>query len=516
MDQSYVERSTQVTFEEFAARARAGGLIPVRSEILLDLDSPVSAFAKVRRGAFSFLLESAPAGGETWSRYTYLGTEPSAAWRLRDGVVEDWSSESGWHNRREPADPIDDLESLINANLPQPAPELGPFWTGAVGYFGYDVVRHFERIGTPPPRAGSVPDAMFIFTRSLIVIDNLHGTANVVITVRVHAGATESGLRDAYDTAMAEAAELRERLHARSPLEPLELGADREIRGTSSLDKRQFERAVVRIKEHILAGDAFQVVLTRRIELPASFDTVDLYRALRAINPSPYMYCLRLDEMEIVGSSPELLVRLQDGMVTVRPIAGTRPRPKPGASPAYEEVAAELLNDPKERAEHLMLVDLGRNDIGRVAEYGTVQATALLRVEKYSHVLHLVSDVMGRVRSGVSALQVLRATFPTGTLTGAPKVRAMQIIDDLETVRRGPYAGAIGYVAAGGARMELAVTIRSCVIADGVAAVQSGAGIVADSDPEREWVETENKARAMLSAIARIPVRPVATRSTES
>jgi len=496
-----------VIFEDFARQARAGGLIPFRTEILLDLDSPVSAFAKVRRGQFAFLLESAPAGGETWARYTYLGTEPRAAWRLRDGVVEDWTPANGWHNRREPSDPIDDLERLINADRPQSAPELGPFWTGAVGYFGYDVVRHFERIGTPPPRAGNVPDAMFIFTRSLVVIDNLHGTANIVITVRVPRDAGRAELRDAYDAAAAEAAELRDRLQGPSPLGPLQLGEDRELVGKSSLDKRQFESAVEKIKEHILAGDAFQVVLTRRIDLPATFDTVDLYRALRAINPSPYMYCLVLDEMEIVGSSPELLVRLQDGTVTVRPIAGTRPRPKPGTTPDYASVAAELLNDPKERAEHLMLVDLGRNDIGRVAEYGTVEPTALLRVEKYSHVLHLVSDIQGKVRSGVSALQVLRATFPTGTLTGAPKVRAMQIIDDLETVRRGPYAGAIGYVAAGGARMELAVTIRSCVIAGGVAAVQSGAGIVADSVPEREWVETENKARAIMSAIGRIPVR---------
>ncbi|MEX1185533.1 MAG: chorismate-binding protein [Gemmatimonadaceae bacterium] len=496
-----------MTFEEFERRARAGGLIPLRSEILLDLDSPVSAFAKIRRGQFSFLLESAPAGGETWSRYTYLGTEPRAAWRLRDGVVEDWTLAKGWHNRREPADPIDDLDALIHADRPQTAPELGPFWTGAVGYFGYDVVRHFERIGTPPPRSGDVPDAMFIFTRSLVVIDNLHGTANIVITVRVPADADEPQLRDAYDSAMAEAAELRERLQGLSPLAPLQLGEDRRLSGKSSLDQPQFERAVERIKEHILAGDAFQVVLTRRIDLPATFDTIDLYRALRAINPSPYMYCLTLDEMEIVGSSPELLVRLQDGMVTVRPIAGTRPRPAPGATPDYDSVAAELLNDPKERAEHLMLVDLGRNDIGRVAEYGTVEVTALLRVEKYSHVLHLVSDVRGKVRSGVSALQVLRATFPTGTLTGAPKVRAMQIIDDLETVRRGPYGGALGYVAAGGARMELAVTIRSCVITGGIAAVQSGAGIVADSVPELEWVETENKARAIMSAIGRIPER---------
>ncbi len=499
-----------MTFEDFARRARTGGLIPVRTEILLDLDSPVSAFAKVRRGPFAFLLESAPAGGETWARYTYLGTEPRSAWRLRDGVVEDWTAANGWHNRREPADPITDLDQIINAELPQSAPELGPFWTGAVGYFGYDVVRHFERIGTPPPRAGTVPDAMFIFTRSLVVIDNLHGTANVVITVSVRPDATDAELRRAYDSAMAEASELRDRLQGPSRLEPLELGQERERQGTSSLDKAEFQSAVERIKEHILAGDAFQVVLTRRIELPATFDTVDLYRALRAINPSPYMYCLMLDEVEIVGSSPELLVRLQDGTVTVRPIAGTRPRPASGTARDYASVAAELLNDPKERAEHLMLVDLGRNDIGRVAEFGSVRATTVMRVEKYSHVLHLVSDIEGRVRRGNSALQVFRATFPAGTLTGAPKVRAMQIIDDLETVRRGPYAGAIGYVAAGGLRMELAVTIRTCVIAGGVAAIQTGAGIVADSVPELEWVETENKARAVMSAIARIPARDAA------
>lgn len=501
-----------MTFEEFARCAFAGGLIPLRTEILLDLDSPVAAFARIRRGPFAFLLESAPAGGETWSRYTYLGTEPRSAWRLRDGVVEDWTPGQGWHNHRRPPDPIDDLDRLINAEIPLSSPELGPFWTGAVGYFGYDVVRHFERIGAPPPRAGNVPDALFIFTRSLVVIDNLHGTANIVITVLVPQGASDGDLRAAYDSASAEAADIRERLHGPSVLLPLELAEDRGVAGTSSLDKGQFERAVERIKEHILAGDAFQVVLTRRIDVPATFDTVDLYRALRAINPSPYMYCLMLDEMEIVGSSPELLVRLEDGVTTVRPIAGTRPRPKLAGD--YDGVAADLLNDPKERAEHLMLVDLGRNDIGRVCEFGTVHPTALLRVEKYSHVMHLVSDVQGKVRSGISALQVLRATFPTGTLTGAPKVRAMQIIDDLETVRRGPYAGALGYVAAGGARMELAVTIRSCVIADGVAAVQSGAGIVADSVPEREWIETENKARAIMSAIGRIPVRTRAANRT--
>jgi anthranilate synthase component 1 len=259
---------------------------------------------------------------------------------------------------------------------------------------------------------------------------------------------------------------------------------------------------VERIREYIRAGDCFQALLSRRIELDADFDTTSLYRALRAINPSPYMFHLVLDGVELVGSSPELLVRLDDERVTLRPIAGTRPR---GATPERdEELTHELLADPKERAEHVMLVDLGRNDVGRVARYGSVRVTELMQVEKYSHVLHIVSQVEGMTREGATAMDVFRATFPAGTMTGAPKVRAMEIIDELEPVSRGPYAGALGYMAAGGRRMDLAITIRTCVIAGGVASVQAGAGIVADSIPEREWEETENKASALLTAIGQV------------
>ncbi|HXL87140.1 MAG TPA: anthranilate synthase component I family protein, partial [Gemmatimonadaceae bacterium] len=252
----------------------------------------------------------------------------------------------------------------------------------------------------------------------------------------------------------------------------------------------------------IRAGDCFQALLSRRIDVPLDFEPSDLYRALRAINPSPYMYHLVLDGVEIVGSSPELLVRVSDSHITLRPIAGTRPR---GATPAQDEaLSAELLADEKERAEHVMLVDLGRNDVGRVAKYGTVKVTELMKVEKYSHVLHIVSQVEGDLNDGLSALDVFRATFPAGTMTGAPKIRAMEIIDELEPVSRGPYAGAIGYIAAGGKRMDMAITIRTCIIADGVASVQAGAGIVADSVPEREWEETSSKAQALLSAIASV------------
>jgi anthranilate synthase component 1 len=259
---------------------------------------------------------------------------------------------------------------------------------------------------------------------------------------------------------------------------------------------------VERIREYVFAGDCFQALLARRIAVPHDFDGGDLYRAIRTLNPSPYMFHLVLDGMELVGSSPELLVRVADGRLTVRPIAGTRPR---GATPGEDaELATELLADEKERAEHVMLVDLGRNDVGRVAEFGSVCVTELMRIERYSHVLHIVSQVEGTLRPALSALDVFRATFPAGTMTGAPKVRAMQIIDELEPERRGPYAGAVGYIAAGDERMDLAITIRTCVIADGVASVQTGAGIVADSVPEREWEETANKARAMLTAIGRV------------
>jgi anthranilate synthase component 1 len=272
--------------------------------------------------------------------------------------------------------------------------------------------------------------------------------------------------------------------------------------GVSTYEKSKFLRDVERIREYIFAGDCFQALLSRRINVPHDFPSESLYRALRALNPSPYMYHLVLDGVELVGSSPELLVRVAESRVTVRPIAGTRPR---GTTPAEDErLSADLLGDEKERAEHVMLVDLGRNDVGRVARYGTVSVSELMRIEKYSHVLHIVSQVEGDLRDDVTGIDVLRATFPAGTMTGAPKVRAMEIIDELEPERRGPYAGAVGYIAAGAHRMDLAITIRTCVIADGVASVQTGAGIVADSVAEREWEETENKARALLTAIGQI------------
>ena len=495
-------RSTEAT------SAATGRLVPVWRDIVLDADTPVAAFARLRGAGgadaaeFAFLLESAPAGGETWARYTFLGVNPRAAWRLRDGGVEDWEPGTGWHNSRRPEDPVADLRALLTDYIPDEAPELGVFWGGAVGYFGYDVVRHIEHLPHVPPRGVDAPDALFVFTSEVVIIDTLRARARVVATMRVprDAGSTERSRLEL--DAQQRIDGIVGRLRSGPSLRPLELHADAlAAEGESTTSRDAFMAGVAKIKEYIVAGDVFQCLLARRIQLPHDFDSTTLYRCIRALNPSPYMYHLALQGVELVGSSPELHVRVADGKVIVRPIAGTRARGADAAADA--EAAADLASDEKERAEHVMLVDLGRNDVGRVAEYGSVRVTDLMKVEAYSHVLHLVSQVEGRLRAGRSALDVFRATFPAGTMSGAPKVRAMEIIDELEPERRGPYSGAVGYIAYGDRRMDLAITIRTCVIAGGQAHVQAGAGIVADSDAAREWEETENKARAMLLAIGR-------------
>ena len=498
--------------DEFRERVRGAArdvpcLVPVWRDALLDADTPVAAFAKLRQGPFAFLLESAPAGGETWARYTFMGTAPRAAWKLQDGLVQDWTPERGWHSDRQPADPLDDLACLLRETQPVETPEIGEFWSGAVGYFGYDVARLIERLPTPPARGVDVPDALFVFTDVLVIFDNLRSQARVVAAARVEPNASDVEVDAAYDRASRAVDATVARLRGPAALPPLELDSTAEpARGESQYAKEKFLEDVERIRQYIIAGDAFQVQLARRIDVPFDFSSTDLYRALRVINPSPYMYHLVLDGVEIVGSSPELLVRVNTtGTVTLRPIAGTRRR---GRTPADDaRMTEELINDEKERAEHLMLVDLGRNDVGRIAKYGTVRVSELMVVERYSHVLHLVSQVDGELRDGLTAMDAFRASFPAGTLTGAPKVRAMEIIDEMEPERRGPYGGAVGYISAGAKRMDLAITIRTCVIANGVASVQAAAGVVYDSIPEREFLEHQNKARALLTAIGQVRKR---------
>ncbi len=496
------------TLAAFQARARPRALVPVWRDVLLDLDTPVTAFSRLRGASapdaarFAFLLESAPAGSDTWARYTFLGSDPSAAWRLNDGVVEDWTPDRGWHGPRTPPDPVEDLRARLMRHEPVPAPEIGPFWGGAVGYFGYDVVRHIERLPTPPPRGVAAPDALFAFTRTMVIIDNLKAQARVTCAVAVDDDVSDRALRVLFDAAQRDISTVVERLRTGPAPAPIELDAAAPpATGRSTYAREQFVADVERIKEFIRAGDCFQALLARRIVVPHDFDGATLYRAIRALNPSPYMFHLVLDGVEIVGSSPELQVRVADGRAIVRPIAGTCARGRDADDDA--RLAAALLADEKERAEHVMLVDLGRNDIGRVARYGSVRVTQLMQVERFSHVQHIVSEVQGDV-PGQSALGVFRATFPAGTMTGAPKVRAMEIIDSLEPDRRGPYSGALGYVAYGDRAMDLAITIRTCVMAGGEATVGAGAGIVADSVPDREWEETEAKARAMLTAIGRV------------
>jgi anthranilate synthase component 1 len=494
------------TFERFKTLARGAGLVPVWREFLFDVDTAVTAYAKLAEPPFGFLLESV-VGGEQWARYSFLGSRPRGAWKLEGGAVSWWSPEAGW-SRVETDDPLADLDARLRARMPAEVEGLPRFWGGAVGYFAYDVVRQIERLPDPPEDDLGLPDGLFVFTDIVLAIDNLKGRARALASVPVDGASSDAELRALYDDAARRTAAVVERLADREGPSPLALAAEPEHDPSfvSSMTRAEYEAAVERIKEYIRAGDAFQVVLSQRLQFALQTTPFALYRGLRSLNPSPYLYFLELDGVTLVGSSPEVLVRVEDGVVTVRPIAGTRPR---GRTPEEErELADDLRTDEKELAEHRMLVDLGRNDVGRVAEFGTVTVPDLMVVERYSHVMHLVSQVEGRLKPGLGAIDVFRACFPAGTVSGAPKVRAMEIIDELEATRRGPYAGAVGYFAYGGENMDTAITIRTVVATRGSAFVQAGAGIVADSDPAREYEETLNKARALLKASAMVAPPP--------
>ena len=478
--------------QTFRQLANHGTLIPVYREIMADMDTPVTAFRKIDDGRYSFLLESIE-GGEKWARYTFLGSSPSIIVRSRENSVE-VLAEGRETERIETDDPPSVVRDLLARYAPVQIEGLPRFFGGAVGYFGYDMVRHFERLPTDKPAVIGGWDSLFLITDTIVIFDTVTQKIKVVSNAHLEGGVSAEA---AYAEAMAKIETLIRRL--RTPLPPAAPApASRATAFAANISRGEFERSVERAKEYVRAGDIIQVVLSQRFSGDVTVDPFDVYRVLRTLNPSPYMFFLRCDDTLVVGASPEVMVRKEGERVELRPIAGTRPRGK-----SVEEdrsLEEELLADPKERAEHVMLVDLGRNDLGRVCRTGTVQVTELMTVERYSHVMHIVSNVCGELNPGMDAFDLVRATFPAGTLSGAPKVRAMEIIDELEPVRREIYGGAVGYVSFSG-NMDLAIAIRTLVVRGGRFHLQAGAGIVADSDPASEYQETVNKAMAVVRAI---------------
>ena len=484
-----------ITQDEFEALAAQGyNRIPVVREVFSDLDTPLSVYLKLADGSHTFLFESVE-GGESWGRYSIIGLPARRVYTLREGELVTQALGEVVARER-PADPLDAIEALRAGFKVPRLPGLPAFTGGLVGYFG------FECIGIIEPRLArndkpdllGTPDALLMLAEEVAVFDNLRGRLYLI----VHA---DPAAPQAWRRAQRRLDELSFRLRRAGSAYPDALPAqvldERDFK--SSFTRAQFEAMVERAKDYIRAGDIFQVVPSQRLSVPYTGRPVDVYRALRALNPSPYMYFMDLGATQIVGSSPEILARLKDGKVVVRPLAGTRRR---GATPEEDaRLAEELLADPKERAEHLMLIDLGRNDVGRISETGSVQVTDSFAIERYSHVMHIVSQVQGTLRPGLGYMDVLKATFPAGTLSGAPKIRALEIIQELEPFKRNIYAGAVGWIGWWG-DADTAIAIRTAVIHGGQLHVQAGAGIVYDSDPAAEWEETMNKARALFRAVA--------------
>ncbi|MFC1929633.1 anthranilate synthase component I [Chloroflexota bacterium] len=469
------------TLEEVKKLKGKGNLVPVYRDIVADLETPVSAFMKVSQGGYSFLLESVE-GGQRLARYSFIGTEPYRVLTI---------------NKRDKADPLALVAEELDKYQIVPVGGLPRFCGGAVGYLSYEVVTRFEELPSPHRDSLNLPEALFMFVDTMLVFDHVTHKIKVLSYARL-----DGDIDKAYQEAVAKIDGLVARLN--QPLKPVQydMEAARPMNGyqlSSNFTKEKFEASVGLIKQYITAGEAIQVVLSQRFAQSTDATPFAIYRALRSINPSPYMFFLDFKGFHIIGASPEILVRVEDGMVMTRPLAGTRPRGKtPEEDLMLEE---ELRTDEKERAEHIMLVDLGRNDIGRVSEPGTVEVSDLMNVERYSHVMHLYTHVQGKLRNDKTSFDALRACFPAGTVSGAPKIRAMEIIAELEPEKRGPYAGAAGYFSFSG-NMDMAIAIRTMVMKEGTAYVQAGAGIVYDSVPDREYEESINKARALLRAIS--------------
>ena len=487
------------TLKEFRDKAKEGNTIPVYRPILADMETPVSAFYKLMPDEYAFLLESVE-GGEQVARYSFLGGQPSILFHTKGNEVTIEYLTKDEKVCQEYDDPLNALEEVMHNYQPVKVDGLPEFHGGAVGYMTYDMVRFVEELPDDNEDELQLPDSFFMIAETLLIFDHVNHQIKVVANAHIDGDADA-----AYSDAIGKIEALVEKLTTVSDISTFgnreqnaEHHPDPIPDPQSNFTKPAYESIVNRAKEYIAAGDIIQVVPSQRFSRPVSVDSFDIYRALRVVNPSPYMYYLKCNGFDIVGASPEMMVRVEDGIVQTMPIAGTRPRGK--TTDEDQALAEELLTDPKERAEHVMLVDLGRNDLGRVCEYHSVKVTDLMIIERFSHVMHIVSHVVGRLRENLSAYDVIRACLPAGTLSGAPKIRAMEIIDELESTRRGPYGGAVGYFSFSGSA-DTAITIRTAVIKDGIAYVQAGGGVVADSIPENEYYETVSKAWAMLTAI---------------
>ena len=482
------------TFEEFCQLAEQGNLIPIYQELLMDLETPLSFFKRLERDRYAFLLESVE-GSERWARYSFLGSRPRLVFKSRGKQVE--ITEDGRKRKLDSEMPLHTLKKLVGNYRPVTVAGVPPFFGGALGYVAYDAVEQFHRIGNNKKSPFDAPEIFFLFVQTLIAFDNLKHTIKIIENVHLESG---TNLRTAYEEASEKIRKIISSLQKKPRgIEPRELSngkAQKQFR--SNLNRDGFREAVIKAKEYIQAGDIIQTVLCQRLEAETVADAFEIYRALRFINPSPYMFYLELEDLRIIGSSPETMVRLTGDTIELRPIAGTRPR---GATPEEEQtLEADLLADPKERAEHIMLVDLGRNDVGRIAEIGSVEVNELMGIERYSHVIHIVSNVRGKLAADKSPFDLFVSAFPAGTVSGAPKIRAMQIISELEPEKRGLYAGAIGYFGYNG-NLDTCIVIRTIVMKGSKVFINAGAGIVADSDPDMEYQETLNKARAMFRAV---------------
>ena len=481
-------------FDTFRQLAASSNLVPIYRQLVSDTLTPLSAYSKLQWGQASFLFESV-VGGEQIGRYSFLGSDPFLQIDAFGSRVE--ITRGGQTEVHESSDPLRDLEECVSKYRAPHVSGLPRFCGGAVGYFGYDVVRYVERLPNAPPDDRHLPDLSFALYDRMVIFDQIKKTVLVVAHARLDQADPQAAYQAACDQIDTMCRQLQQGT-ADLQLTDINLRGEPTLEWSSSFTRDGFESAVRHCQDYIRAGDIFQVVIGQRLQLETSARAIDIYRALRIVNPSPFMFLLKTPRVQLVGASPEIMVRVEEGKVTVRPLAGTRRR---GATEEEDQrLEQELLADPKERAEHVMLVDLARNDIGRVAEYGSVHLSDLMKVERYSHVMHITSDVSGRLRAGQTALDALRAGLPAGTVSGAPKVRAMQIIDEVEPCRRGPYAGAVGYIDFTG-NMDTCIALRTLVMVGQTVYVQAGAGIVADSQPAEEYQETLNKAKGLLMAI---------------